>query len=65
MAFLAHFHECGRTVMIVTILTDAQLDQALADGRDIAVACIAHGHRWKLNEEETATLRKQWDKAKG
>ena len=65
MAFLAHCAECGRTVMIVTILTDAELDEALAEGRDIAVACIAHGHRWKLNDEEKATLHKQWDKAKG
>lgn len=64
MSFLAYCPECGRTVTIVTILTDAELDQALAEGRDIEVACFVHGHRWKLKEEDKANLCKERDNGK-
>ena len=58
MTFLSYCAECGDTVTTITILADGDLDRALKDDRDIAVACFVREHRWKLNHQEKLNLQK-------
>jgi hypothetical protein len=57
MVSLAHCPECGKRVIVTTVLRRAKLDQALESGGDIEVVCFRQEHRWKLDEQDKAYLR--------
>ena len=58
MGFLAHCPECGKRVTAETVLAGTKLDRALENDGDVEVVCFLREHRWKLNEQDKAHLRK-------
>jgi hypothetical protein len=56
MQFQASCPECKDTVTTVTTLDGSNLYRAL-DG-DVEVACFLGGHKWKLDAQDKANLRK-------
>jgi hypothetical protein len=58
MQFQASCPECKDTVTTVTTLDGSNLDRALANDGDVEVACFLGDHKWKLNAQDKANLRK-------
>lgn len=63
MSLLARCPECENTVTVVTVLGGAELDLALENGGNVEVACFPKEHRWKLNDQDKANLRKHGNAA--
>jgi hypothetical protein len=58
MSLIARCPECGIPVTTVTVLGGATLDRALETNGEVEVACFPNEHRWALNEQDKANLRK-------
>ena len=58
MSYIARCPECGGPVTTVTVLGGAELHPALENDEEVEVACFPLEHRWKLNEQDKANLRK-------